>query len=657
MKVFVLSKRKHKFYFETQKILKMGTNEDKNSVLNEALKVLDEYWGYDSFRPMQEDIIRSAAEGRDTLAILRRGGGKSIFFEVPAMMKKGLAIVITPLIALMKDQVQNLSDKGIRAIAIHMGMTRKEVDLALNNATWGDYKFLYVSPERLKTTLFKAYLQEMQVNYIVVDEAHCISQWGYDFRPDYLEIGKIREIVDAPVIAVTATATPEVAEDIMDRLGFREKNLVKSGFERPNLSYIVRNTSDKLGQIQSISEAVKGTGIVYVRNRRKCEELAAFLVAHGHSASFYHAGLGQKERAARQENWKKDITRIMVCTNAFGMGIDKPEVRFVIHYDVPDCLEAYFQEAGRAGRDGKRSFAVLLWDNTDVAKLKRLHTMSFPELEYIEDIYHKVHIWADIAYDLGMGRQIRFDLMEFCKRFHLNSSSAYFAIKYLEKTGHWSVSEDIDIPTRVQISVSRTQLYEVNFREKGMTDLLDTLMRRYSGIFSYPCSIDEEAVCEKCGLTVPRMRQLLYQMSLEHIIKYIPADHSTVIHLNNNRLMPKNVNLRPELYNRLKETSQARLDSILGFICSDRICRSEYVLRYFGQENTSPCGSCDVCRSGRAESSRLEAGLCAYIGKKGEYSLKDIITEFCADGSYGQDETIEMLRRLVDSRKVPRYKD
>lgn len=637
----------------------MGANEEKDSVLSEALQVLEEYWGYDSFRPMQQEIICSAASGRDTLAILPTGGGKSICFQVPAMMKEGLAIVVTPLIALMKDQVQNLADRGIRAIAIHMGMNKKEIDLALNNATWGDYKFLYVSPERLKTSLFKAYLQEMQVSYIVVDEAHCISQWGYDFRPDYLEIGKIREMVDAPVIAVTATATPEVAEDIMTRLSFKERNLIKSGFERPNLSYIVRNTNDKLGQILSIAEAVKGTGIVYVRNRRKCEELAAFLVAQGHSASFYHAGLGQRERAARQEKWKKDVTRIMVCTNAFGMGIDKPEVRFVIHYDVPDCLEAYFQEAGRAGRDGKRSFAVLLWDNKDVARLKRLHTISFPEPEYIEDIYHKVHIWADIAYDMGIGRQIKFDLMEFCKKFHLNSSSAYYAIKYLEKTGHWSVSEDIDIPTRVQIAVSRTQLYEVNFREKGMTDLLDALMRRYTAIYSYPCSIDEELICGQCGLTVQRLRQLLYRMSLEHIIKYIPADHSTVIQLNNNRLMPKNVNLQPELYKRLKETSQARLDSILGFICSDSICRSKYVLRYFGQEESSACGNCDVCRAGKAENpgGSLEAELRSFIKEKGEYSLRDIITNFCADGRYSQEETIELLRKMVDSGKVPRYRD
>lgn len=621
---------------------------------NEALKA---YFGYDNFRPLQEEIIQSVLDGRDTLALMPTGGGKSLCFQVPTMVMGGLCLVITPLIALMKDQVENLRHHDIRAAAIYTGMTYEQQKVALDNCQWGPYHFLYVSPERLESAEFRERLTRLPICLIAVDEAHCISQWGYDFRPDYLEIGRIREIVDAPVIAVTATATPEVAEDIMERLGFKEKNLIKSGFERPNLSYIVRSTSDKLGQILSIAAAVKGTGIVYVRNRRKCEELAAFLVAQGQSASFYHAGLGQRERAARQEKWKRDITRIMVCTNAFGMGIDKPEVRFVIHYDVPDCLEAYFQEAGRAGRDGKRSFAVLLWDNMDVAKLKRLHTVSFPEPEYIEDIYHKVHIWADIPYDMGMGRQIKFDLVDFCKKFHLNSSSAYYAIKYLEKTGHWSISEDIDIATRVQIAVSRTQLYEVNFREKGMTDLLDALMRRYPAIYSYPCPIDEELICEKCGLTVPRMRQLLYQMSLEHIIKYIPADHSTVIQLNNNRLMPKNVNLQPQLYNRLKETSQARLDSILGFICSDSICRSEYVLRYFGQEKTSPCGSCDVCRAGKAEGSGLEAGLRAFINKKGDYCLKDIITEFCADGRYGQEETIELLRKMVDCRKVPRYRD
>ena len=383
------------------------------------LDILKEYWGYDSFRPMQEEIVSAALDGKDVLAILPTGGGKSVCFQVPAMMREGIAIVVTPLIALMKDQVQNLTDRGIKALCVNAGMGHREVETVLNNAAYGDFKFLYVSPERLGTRLFRTYVQEMNISYIVIDEAHCISQWGYDFRPDYLQIGALREIVDAPVIALTATATPKVAEDIMSRLGFEEKTLIKSGFERTNLSYIVRKCEDKLGQLLSICSSVAGTGIVYVRNRKKTEELAAFLTASGISASFYHAGLGPDSRADRQEKWKTDKIRIMVCTNAFGMGIDKPDVRFVVHFDLPDSPEAYFQEAGRGGRDGKRSFAVLLWNSTDLKRMRQIATVSFPSLEYIEDIYHKVHTFFNIPYDTGEGRQLKFNIEDFCKHYSL----------------------------------------------------------------------------------------------------------------------------------------------------------------------------------------------------------------------------------------------
>ena len=385
-------------------------------------EVLQKYWGYEAFRPMQEEIIHQALDGKDVLAILPTGGGKSVCFQVPALLKDGIALVVTPLIALMKDQVQNLQARGIRAMAIHAGMGRREVDLALNNAAYGDYKFLYLSPERLRTQLFQSYLSVLNVSFIVVDEAHCISQWGYDFRPNYLQIGELRSRVDAPVIALTATATPLVAKDIMARLKFQGPNMLVSGFERPNLSYVVRKTQDKLGQIRSICEGVPGTGIVYVRSRARTQEMADALRAAGISASFYHAGLGPETRSLRQEEWKSGRTRVMVCTNAFGMGIDKPDVRFVVHADVPDSPEAYFQEAGRAGRDGLESYAVLLWNGTDKTRLAQLEQVSFPTLEFIEDIYHKVHIFFEIPYDAGMGRMLKFDLAAFCRQYKLQQA-------------------------------------------------------------------------------------------------------------------------------------------------------------------------------------------------------------------------------------------
>ena len=624
-----------------------------------AQETLKEYWGYDSFRPMQEDIVNTALEDRDVLAILPTGGGKSVCFQVPAMMKDGIAIVVTPLIALMKDQVQNLNARGIRALCINAGMTRREVDTALNNALYGDYKFLYVSPERLGTPLFKGYVSEMNVSYIVVDEAHCISQWGYDFRPDYLQIGKLRELVDAPVIALTATATPQVAEDIMERLCFRDKCLIKSGFERPNLSYIVRECEDKLGQLLNICNGVQGTGIVYVRSRKKTEELAAFLGSNGISSSFYHAGLGSESRAQRQEQWKSGEIRVMACTNAFGMGIDKPDVRFVVHFDVPDCPEAYFQEAGRGGRDGKRSFAVLLWNNNDVKRMNQIAAASFPSLEYIEDIYHKIHVFYDIPYDTGAGRQLKFNLEEFCKHFKLQYSSVYYSIVYLDRTGHWSFSEDIDIDTRVQIVVDRNDLYDVEFPDVRMMRLLELLMRRYTGLFSYPVPIDENYMAAQIGVQVPMLRQLLYQLSLQHVIRYVPCDHATVIFLHHDRLRPKNVNLEPQRYTMLKSAATGRMEKMIDYVSETEVCRSAYLLEYFGQSESADCGTCDVCRAKsagtRKSSSDLASEIATYINDEmsGEYRLNDILLRFAGPGHHSNEECISMLRQLLDRSEVP----
>ena len=618
-----------------------------------ALETLKEYWGYESFRPKQEEIVNSALEGRDVLAILPTGGGKSVCFQVPAMMRDGIAIVVTPLIALMKDQVQNLNARGIRALCINAGMTRREVDTALNNALYGDYKFLYVSPERLRTPMFKGYVREMNVSYIVVDEAHCISQWGYDFRPDYLQIGNLRELVDAPVIALTATATPQVADDIMERLSFKGKCLIKSGFERPNLSYIVRRCEDKLGQLLNVCKGVQGTGIVYVRSRKKTEELAAFLQANDISSSFYHAGLGQESRTERQEQWKCGKIRVMVCTNAFGMGIDKSDVRFVVHFDVPDSPEAYFQEAGRGGRDGKRSYAVLLWNDSDLKRMNQIAAASFPSLEYIEDIYHKIHIFYEIPYDTGAGRQLKFNLEEFCKRFKLQYSAVYYAIVYLDRTGHWTFSEDVDIDTRVHVIVDRNDLYDIEFPDVRMMRLLELFMRRYTGLFSYPVPIDENYIASQLGIQIPALRQLLYQLSLLHVIRYVPCDHATVIFLHHDRLRPKNVNLDPQRYELLKKAALGRMDKMMEYVSEEDVCRSSYLLEYFGQSESDDCGTCDICRAGKPSKSATSdicREMAAYINEdmSGSYTLAGIISRFAAPGRYSQEECINTLRRLID---------
>ena len=610
-------------------------------------EVLQKYWGYEAFRPMQEEIISQALDGQDVLAILPTGGGKSVCFQVPALMKDGIALVVTPLIALMKDQVQNLQARGIRAMAIHAGMGRREVDLALNNAAYGDYKFLYLSPERLHTQLFQSYLSVLNVSFIVVDEAHCISQWGYDFRPNYLTIGDLRSRVDAPVIALTATATPLVAKDIMERLKFHRPNMLVSGFERPNLSYVVRKTQDKLGQIRSICEGVPGSGIVYVRSRARTQEMADALRAAGISASFYHAGLGAETRTMRQEEWKSGRTRVMVCTNAFGMGIDKPDVRFVVHADVPDSPEAYFQEAGRAGLE---SYAVLLWNGTDKTRLGQLEKVSFPTLEFIEDIYHKVHIFFEIPYDMGMGRMLKFDLAAFCKQYKLQQAPTYYAIKYLEREGHWTLAEDMDIQTRIHINVDRQSLYSVELPDPAMPAVLEALMRMYTGIFSFATPIDEDAVAARCGVTVPMLRQLLYQLSVNHVVRYIPADHATVLFLQHNRLRPGNVQLSPQRYQMLRSTFSERVKAMVEYVEGEE-CRSQYLLRYFGQEESAPCGQCDVCRAAKGRPADLPSRLKAWISARESYTLKQIRSAFGTAG----DAYLEVLRELIDRGEVPPY--
>lgn len=578
-----------------------------------ATEVLKEYWGYDSFRPMQEEIISSALAGDDVLAILPTGGGKSVCFQVPALMQDGIALVVTPLVALMKDQVQNLEQRGIKALAVYAGMGRREIDLALNNAAYGDFKFLYISPERLSTQLFRSYLDVLKISYIVVDEAHCISQWGYDFRPDYLHISDIRKIVQAPVIALTATATPQVMQDIVEKLipegtqSQRERSrsrfkILRSGFERPNLTYVVRKCEDKFGKLLDVCRSVPGSGIVYMRSRGKCEEISSLLISQGVSASFYHAGLSSATRAERQEAWKKGEIRVMVCTNAFGMGIDKPDVRFVVHLGLADSLESYFQEAGRAGRDGQRSWAVLVWNSSDIRRIGMLTKLSFPSPEYIEDIYQKIHIFSQIPYEQGMGAQLKFDIPLFCKHFSLKQTEVLYAVKYLEMSDHLSYSEDVDIATRVKILIDRKALYDFEFQDVMQERLLELMIRKYPGIFSFSVPVDEEYLSRQCGVSVPSLRQLLYGLSVLHLIKYVPASHDSVIFLHHGRLMPGNLDLQPGKYNFLKDNFIRRTQAMVEYASETDECRSRFLLKYFGQNDSEDCGQCDVCRSIRSKS-------------------------------------------------------
>ncbi|MBQ2149490.1 MAG: RecQ family ATP-dependent DNA helicase [Bacteroidales bacterium] len=561
------------------------------------LETLKKYWGYERFRPMQEEIISEALAGRDVLAVLPTGGGKSVCFQVPALMRKGICIVVTPLIALMKDQVQNLRDRGIGALAVHAGMTRREIDYTLDNAIYGDYKFLYVSPERLRTELFRVRLLKMDVSLLAVDEAHCISQWGYDFRPDYLEIAAIRQLLGpaVPVMALTATATPQVAADIMDKLGFKKPNLLTGDFARPNLSYIFRETDDKMGRLLKVCRGVKGSGIVYVSRRKSAEDLAAFLRAQGESAECYHAGLPRESRARIQDAWKSGETRIIVSTNAFGMGIDKPDVRFVCHFDMPDSLEAYFQEAGRAGRDGQDAFAVLLWNRTDVRRLRQTVRTTYPPLETIRDIYQKVFIWLGFAYEEGKDASAKFELEKFAQRFRLHARTAYYAIKYLETAGYWTLTETLQIPAKIQFTVSRDELYRVQLGNDDTDAFVKLLLRMYTGLFTEYVPIDEEKIARAGRFAPAVVVEKLRSLSRRQILKYIPAIHAPMLNLHYERLDDRNLRLPQSEYDERVARRSGRLEALVNLVENDQECRCLQMYRYFGQAGGRPCGRCDVC--------------------------------------------------------------
>lgn len=567
--------------------------ENRETLLHSTL---EKFWGYKEFRPGQEKIIHSIMSGCDTLALMPTGGGKSLTYQVPTLAQEGLCIIITPLIALMKDQVDRLKRLGIPAVAIHSGLSFKQIDIALDNCVYGDVKFLYVAPERLATEAFRLRVQRMNVSLLAVDEAHCISQWGYDFRPSYLRIAEIRKLIpDTPVLALTASATDLVAKDIMSHLGFEKPNIIRSSFARPNLSYAVRHTDDKNEQLLRIINNVQGSGIVYMRSREGCEQLCELLRNQGISASYYHAGLPHAERAMRQEEWTLGRTRIMVATNAFGMGIDKADVRVVVHYTMSDSLESYYQEAGRAGRDGKRSYAVLLVASDDKSKITKRFEQEFPSLETIKSVYEKVCDFVQMAVGDGLYASMPLNLHEFCRREKIYIGTVMAVMDLLEQNGYMTLTEEMENPAKVMFCVSRDDLYKIRVDRIDLDHIIRTILRLYNGIFTEFRAIDERQIAAISGYTEEKVKELLKRMWQMRIIRYIPANSSPMLFFNEERLPTNDLYIAPETYHHRKELMQERFENMVSYSMQQTECRSVVIQRYFGDQEATPCGVCDIC--------------------------------------------------------------
>jgi ATP-dependent DNA helicase RecQ len=559
-------------------------------------KILEKYWGYPAFRPLQEDIIHSVCEGKDTLGLMPTGGGKSITFQVPALAMEGICIVVTPLIALMKDQVDNLRRLGIKATAVYSGMTRQEIIAQLENCIFGDYKFLYVSPERLGTDIFKSKLQAMNVCLLVIDESHCISQWGYDFRPSYLSIADIREeLPGVPVLALTATATPEVVNDIQERLHFREKNVFRKSFVRKNLSYIVRQTEDKINSLIYILGKVPGTAIVYVRNRKRTKEIAVLLQQAGISADFFHAGLNRDDKNLRQSRWKNNECRVIVSTNAFGMGIDKPDVRLVVHMDMPGSLEEYYQEAGRAGRDEQRAYAVALCSNIDCTKLKKRLADEFPDRDFISRVYDALGNYYQIAMGFGLDTVHDFSLVDFCTAYKFSHLQAHHALKILELAGYIEYTEEQENASRLIFTATRDELYKYLHQDKKTDEVIQTILRSYTGLFSDYVYINEGLISTRTGLSQQEIYEVLVRLSKYRIVNYIPHKKTPLIIYTRTREEIKYLSIPRSAYEERKERFESRINRVMEYINENRICRSRMLISYFGEKGTSDCGCCDVC--------------------------------------------------------------
>jgi ATP-dependent DNA helicase RecQ len=619
--------------------------------LNKYQEILKQYWGYDSFRDLQEEIITSIGEGKDTLGLMPTGGGKSITFQVPALAQEGLCLVITPLIALMKDQVYNLRKRGIKALAVYSGMTRQEIITALENCIFGNYKFLYISPERLDTEIFRIKLRSMKVSMITVDESHCISQWGYDFRPAYLKIAEIRELLPGvPVLALTATATPEVVKDIQARLNFHEGNVFRMSFERKNLAYIVRKTDNKTKELLHILRRIPGSAIIYVRNRRRTKEITELLVNEDITADFYHAGLDNAVKDLRQKRWQNGEVRVMVATNAFGMGIDKPDVRIVLHLDLPDSPEAYFQEAGRAGRDGEKAYAVILYTKSDKTTLHKRIVDTFPDKEYILNVYEHLQYYYQMAMGDGFQCVREFNIEEFCRKFKYFPVPVDSALKILTQAGYLEYTDEQDNASRILFTLRRDELYKLREMGAEAEALIQTILRSYTGVFTDYAYISEASLSIRTGLTREQIYNILVTLTKRRIVDYIPRKKTPYIIYTRERQELRFVHIPPSVYEERKVRYEARIKAMEEYVTSDNVCRSRMLLRYFGEKNEHNCGQCDVCISHRATDSLSEASFEKLKRQITELLIQNPLSpvEIANKITAEKEEVAEVIRHLLE---------
>ncbi len=616
-----------------------------------SVTILKQYWGYDEFRPLQQEIIDSVLLGRDTLALMPTGGGKSICFQVPAMQLAGICIVITPLIALMKDQIQSLRKKGIDAVGVFSGMSKREVDIILDNCIFGKIKFLYIAPERLYSDIVQERIRYMKVCLFAIDEAHCISEWGYDFRPSYLQLFKLREIHPlVPFLALTASATSRVVTDIQEKLHFKSPVVFQKSFRRNNLSYMSLHEEDKLGRMLRMLQKLGGTGVVYVRNRRETQEIAFFLINHGISADYYHGGLTSDVRSKKQDDWMENRTRVIVATNAFGMGIDKPDVRFVLHLDVPETLEAYYQEAGRAGRDGKKAYAVMMYNQADRDKLARYFDASFPPITFIQQVYHQLANFFQIAYGAGKGVIRSFDIVEFAKRYNIDVLATINALKFLERDGWVSVSEPVVLPSRIKFEVDSQELYKFQVQSAKYDPIVKYLLRNHGGLFEYFISINEYDIARKLKISFEAVSDLLRGLENLQIASYLPRTDAPQLEFLQPRVDYKNLFIDIGYILERKQIKDDQLKNVYSYL-DESLCRSIALQRYFNEKDEKVCGVCDICLK-REHFNAVEQKIIGAIENSllSEPKSKNDLLNSLSDNN--QELKVAVFKKLLETRRV-----